>query len=171
MFEEPEYIKDKDGEASLTLPPLPKFVILDMALVTGIDTSTVDVIKDILNLCVNHNCKLFLSGMSANLRSVLAHAGVKPLSGERSERMMRFFNSLDTALGKAEDMLLEVPLQEKPQSIRKLLSLGEDSGFQLALNCIDAQVSARRLELHNIFLCHLMPLLFRHSMELHLQRI
>lgn len=143
MFEEPEYIEDKDGETSLTLPPLPKFVILDMALVTGIDTSTVDVIKDILNLCVNHNCKLFLSGMSANFRSVLAHAGVKPLSGERSERMMRFFNSLDTALGKAEDMLLEVPLQEKPQSIRKLLSLGEDSGFQVALNCIDAQVSAR----------------------------
>ena len=77
--------------------------------------------------------------MSASLRAVLAHAGVKPLGGQRSERKLRFFNSLDTAIGKAEDMLLEFQSQEKPQSVRRLLALGEESGFQLALRKVDEQ--------------------------------
>ena len=135
MFEDPQ-----DDDDDSVLPPLPRFVILDFSLVTGMDTSTVDVINDIRTLCDNHSCKLFLSGLSVNLRSVLSYAGVKPQSGERSQRMLRFFNSLDTALGKAEDMLLEGPLQEQPQSMRKLLSLGEESGFQVALKAIDTQV-------------------------------
>ena len=48
MFEQP--IDDAETDP-FTLPPLPKFLILDMALVTGIDTSTVDIISDIIHLC------------------------------------------------------------------------------------------------------------------------
>lgn len=125
------------------LLPLPKFVVIDMALVTGMDTSSVDVISDVVNLCDRNDCKVFLSGMSANLRSVLAHAGVKPLSGERSKRKLRFFNSLDAAIGKAEDMLLDMQEQEKPPSSRRkpssLGALGEESGFHVALRYIDEQ--------------------------------
>lgn len=107
------------------------------------DTSTVDVISDIVNLCDRNECKVFLSGMSANLRSVLAHAGVKPLRGERSKRKLRFFNSMDTAIGKAEDMLLDMQEQEKPPSSRRkpstLGALVEESGLQVALRYIDEQ--------------------------------
>ena len=104
------------------------------------DTSTVDVISDIINLCDRNGCKLFVSGASTNLRSVLALGGVKPQGGDRSKRKVRFFNSLDIAIGKAEDYLLDVQLNEKDASSKKLPSLVEESGFQLALRCIDEQV-------------------------------
>lgn len=141
MFEDIEA-----DDPNMALPPLPKYVVVDMALVTGMDTSSVDIINDILTVCKTNNCKLFLSGLSPNLRSVLSHAGVKPLGGERKLRVLRFFNSLDTAIGKAEDMLLESELHETsthakgPSMAGKLLSLGEESGFQLALRSIDKQV-------------------------------
>ena len=77
--------------------------------------------------------------MSPSLRSVLSHAGVKPLSGERSERKLRFFNSLDTALGKAEDMLLNFQVMPKKQSMFELPALDEGSGFKLALRKVDEQ--------------------------------
>ncbi|CAB9499496.1 solute carrier family 26 [Seminavis robusta] len=134
MFED----VDEDDQENAILPPIPKFVVLDMALVTGMDTSTVDIISDILNLCQRHDCKLFLSGLSNNLRSVLAHAGVKPLGGQRSERKLRFFSSLDMAIGKAEDMLLDVQMEDNPGPSH-LFSLQEESGFQVALRCIDEQ--------------------------------
>lgn len=109
--------------------------------VTGMDTSTVDVIADIINLCDRNSCKLFISGANHNLRSVLRHAGVKPLGGDRSKRKLRFFNSLDIAIGKAEDNLLDIQLQEKDVvSTRKLPALIEESGFQVALRYIDEQV-------------------------------
>ena len=134
MFEDP------DCDDPLALPPLPEFLILDMTLVTGMDTSTVSIISDILNLCDKNGCKLFLSGTSSHIRSVLSYAGVKPMGGERKKRMLRFFNSLDTAIGKAEDLLLETEQQKKPPSMRKLLAVGEESGFRIALRCIDEQV-------------------------------
>ena len=115
--------------------------------VTGMDTSAVDVISDIINLCDRNGCKLFVSGASPNLRSVLAHAGVKPLGGDRSKRKLRFFNSMDVAIGKAEDNLLDIQLHEKEMSSRKLPSLVEESGFQIALRYIDEQVLLLALSL------------------------
>jgi len=73
------------------------------------------------------------------LRSVLSHAGVKPLVGERSERNLRFFSSLDIALGKAEDMLLNFQVTPKKQSMYEMPALGEESGFKLALRKVDEQ--------------------------------
>jgi STAS domain len=125
----------RDGRSSHPL-------LLTWHSVTGMDTSTVSIVSDILNLCQRHDCKLFLSGMSPELRSVLAHAGVKPLGGERSDRKLRFFTTLDAAIGKAEDLLLEGHFQERPPSLRKLLSLGEESGFHFALARVDEQVGS-----------------------------
>jgi hypothetical protein len=133
MFEEPA--SDVD---SIFVPPVPKIVVLDMTLVTGMDTSAVDVISDILAIFSNHDAKLFLSGVSTNLRQVMLLGGVKPESRrDRSKRKLRFFPDLDSAIGKAEDMLLEHEAIE--DDIIHYVG-GVDSGFQRALRHIDEQV-------------------------------
>lgn len=132
MFEEPSGEVDE-----LFLPPVPRIVVLDMTLVTGMDTSAVDVISDILALFNNHDAKLFLSGVSANIRKVMLLGGVKPESiRDRSERKLRFFPDLDSAIGKAEDMLLDDSSFEVDFYHRK----GGDQGFVRALRHIDEQV-------------------------------
>lgn len=134
-----------DDEFDFELPPLPTFVILDFTLVTGMDTSTVEVIAGILQLCRSRNCKLFLAGLSPRMRMTLALGGIKPETGERSERKLRFFPDLDSALGKAEDMLLRDTHIYKPdildESRRRLVSEGDtsNSGFGFALRHIDEQ--------------------------------
>jgi SulP family sulfate permease len=136
MFEEPS-----DEVDSSCVPPLPKIVVLDMTLVTGMDTSSVDVILDILALFSNHDSKLFLSGVSTHLRQVMLLGGVKPESiRDRSNRKLRFFPDLDSAIGKAEDMLLE---KEAIEEENHHASAG-DNGFQRALRHIDEQV--RRID-------------------------
>ena len=148
MFEEPE-ADDNDDDGEFELPPKPKFVILDFMLVTGMDTSTVDVVAGILQLCKSHNCKVFLTGLSPRMRMTLALGGVKPETGERSKRNVRFFPDLDSALGKAEDMLLRDTNIYKPdildESRRRLVSDGDvcNSGFGFALRHIDEQVCGR----------------------------
>jgi len=130
---------------------MPKFVILDFTLVTGMDTSTVDVVAGIIQLCQSHNCKVFLSGISMRMRTTLSLGGVKPESGERSKRKIRFFPDLDSALGKAEDMLLRDTHIYKPDILdenrRRLLSDGDaiNSGFLFALRHIDEQVRVQNV--------------------------
>lgn len=141
MFEN----RDEDGEErpSTELARVPKFVLLDLTLVTGMDTSTVDVFADIKHLCASHNCTLLMAGMAPGLRATLALSGVKPDTGNRSTRQLRFFASLDTALGKAEDNLLEAEFPEKEISSiaarQRRLSQG-DHGFRTALRHIDEEV-------------------------------
>jgi MFS superfamily sulfate permease-like transporter len=133
-----------DGNDDVPPQPHPQFLIIDLTLVTGMDTSTVDVFSDIRNLCISNNCKLLMAGMSPNIRAILALAGFKPDTGERSMRKVRFFASLDAALGKAEDLLLDSGFHEKEISAtdprRRLLSEGE-YGFRTALRHIDEEVS------------------------------
>ena len=125
----------------------PEYLILDLTLVTGMDTSTVDVFMDIKNFCSQNKCKLMMAGMSPNLRSILALGGFKPDTGERSKRQLRFFPNLDSALGKAEDMLLETYFEEKEvqpsvhDGRKRLLDRMKDNGFRVALSHIDAEVS------------------------------
>jgi hypothetical protein len=133
MFEEPA-----DDVDDIVVPPVPKIVVLDMTLVTGMDTSAVDVISDILAIFANHDAKLFLSGVSTNLRQVMLLGGVKPESiRDRSKRKLRFFPDLDSAIGKAEDMLLEHEAIEDDITHN---AGGVGSGFQRALRHIDEQV-------------------------------
>jgi CRP-like cAMP-binding protein len=123
----------------------PEYLILDLTLVTGMDTSTVDVFSDIRNLCRSNNCKLLMAGMSPNIRSILALGNFKPDAGVRSKRQLRFFPNLDAALGKAEDMLLEarfVDPEPQPSLLdrrRKVLDKLKDNGFRTALGHIDAE--------------------------------
>ncbi len=104
------------------------------------DTSTVDIFNDIRNLCVSSDCKLFVTGLTPSLRSVLGLGGFKPETTDRSTRKLRFFSNLDAALGKAEDLLLEAEREENEFSPAfdrvRLMSEGE-SGFLSALRHID----------------------------------
>jgi hypothetical protein len=146
MFVERESESSDDDEFGYDLPPMPKIVILDFMLVTGMDTSTVDVISGVIKECQSHDCKVFLAGLSPRMRTTLSLGGVKPETGERSKRKIRFFPDLDSAMGKAEDMLLSDSDMYKPDILgenrRRLISDGDvvNSGFGFALRHIDEQV-------------------------------
>lgn len=153
----------------------PDYLILDLTLVTGMDTSTVDIFSDIRNLCRSNNCKLLMAGMSPNLRSILSLGSFKPDTGTRSERQLRFFPNLDSALGKAEDMLLENRFVdselETSLSDRRRLVLDQkrENGFRVALTHIDAEVSTCigivLLNHHDYELTHVNSLFGLHSLN------
>lgn len=103
MFEEPDPNIDP-----VFVPPIPKVIVMDLTLVTGMDTSSVDVFKDILTLCDANECKLFLAGVNRDLIKTMSLNGFKADTAKvRSTRKLRFFSDLDNAVGKAEDMLLQ----------------------------------------------------------------
>jgi MFS superfamily sulfate permease-like transporter len=106
MFEEPEgEVLDLDE-----IPPLPKIVILDLTLVTGMDTSAVDAFADIVSVCTTKNdCRVFMAGVATSLREIMMLNGLKPeLTRDRSKRHLRFFQDLESAIGKAEDSLIDI---------------------------------------------------------------
>ena len=97
MFEDPDPEIDP-----CFVPPVPKYVILDLTLLTGMDTSSVDVFGDILTLCRTNDCKLFLAGVNRGLMKTMSLSGFKPDTAKvRSTRKLRFFSDLDNAVGKA----------------------------------------------------------------------
>ena len=67
MFEE----DDENSGDAFPLPPLPKYLIVDFCLVSGMDTSAVDTIQEIISLCRKNKFKLFLAGLRPSLRSNL----------------------------------------------------------------------------------------------------
>jgi MFS superfamily sulfate permease-like transporter len=139
---------DSEMEDDTTNRRRPLFIVLDLTLVTGIDTSTVDVFNDINNLCASNKCKLFMAGLSSNLRTILSLGGFKvDETRERSKRQLRIFPSLDAALGKAEDNLLDAHSDEREaagfDTRKRLLSEG-DHGFRTALRHIDEEVRLLR---------------------------
>jgi STAS domain len=133
MFDEPETKANPNN-----VMPCPKVVIIDMTLVTGMDTSAVDAFKDILTVCTNNDCKLFLSGVSPNLQKVMKLVGVHPGNlAIRSQRKLRFFVDLDTAIGKAEDVLIDINSFEEEIALPYDVQLRD--GFYRALYHIDVQ--------------------------------
>lgn len=119
-------------------PPIPKVLIIDMSLNTGMDTSTLDIFAEIKELCKNNKCKLFLCGLSSRSKKGLSLTGVKAETGVRDQRLVRFFADLDTALGVAEDFISKsIQGQQKSPNTS---SLGKSKdGFLAALKCIDEQ--------------------------------
>ena len=76
-------------------------------------------------------------------------AGFKPeTTAIRSERKLRFFSTLDAAVGKAEDLILRDDAFETALSRRSIKS---KSGFLRALEQIDEQVCESTLGLQNLF--------------------
>jgi hypothetical protein len=133
MFD--EEVPPEDGLQDYILPPIPKVLVLDLGLINGMDTSTVDIFAEIKELCKKHKCKLYLCSLSSRMKKGLALGGIKPERGNRAARIVRFFPDLDTALGKAEDFLLESEVPEEPDVYRPTTD-GLD-GFRYALQQID----------------------------------
>lgn len=94
MFEEVDMTDP--GNSIGELPPVPKVLIIDLSLNTGMDTSTLDIFAEIKELCKNNKCKLFLCGLSSRAKKGLALTGVKTETGPRDQRLVRFFPDLDT---------------------------------------------------------------------------
>ena len=134
------------------LPPKPKYLIVDFTIVTGIDTSAVDLIRETIDLCRINQCRLFITGLSKDLRLTLIYSGVK------ADRTISFVSDLERALSKAEDGLLNNVLHIKEQDVqiagsrqRSRSVSNSDDGFRYALKKIDEQV--RWKSTVNIFSC------------------
>jgi CRP-like cAMP-binding protein len=147
MFEEEEEgDNDNDQENSpqngvYTLPPKPKYLVVDFSLITGMDTSAVDIMKEIISTCQSNRCKLFLAGLKANLKSNMLYAGVRPKMKEWA-----YTSDMETALAKAEDGLLSTVfhLEEKDETEQsrrrqRRLSESQSDGFVYSLQKIDEQ--------------------------------
>jgi len=136
MFEEVD--KSQSQQLDYSIAPIPKILVLDLSLVTGMDTSTVDIFSEIYELCKNNDCRLFLCGLSQRMKRGLELGGVKPEHGLRSKSSVRFFQNLDSALGKAEDALIqtEMPAAVEPPH-HPVDSTDDKSGFRRALKQID----------------------------------
>ena len=172
MFEEVTNTTAHQAIIDFTLiPPIPKFIIMDFSLVTGVDTSAVDIFSEILILCKEHQCKFYLTGLSNSVRDVFLRGGLSSSSQNAQNisyehRMFNYFPELDSALGIAEDLLLselhksdqqhqkyymdmgqqyqqEQPSHEKTSSSHDLIDddNDEDDGFFVALHQIDELVS------------------------------
>jgi len=145
MFEDVEGVGE-DGNDYVT--PKPKVLIIDLSLISGMDTSSVDTLGQIRGVCKHNECKLFLCGLSPTLRKGFSLVGLKPETNvPRGQRLLRYFADFDTALGKAEDFLLKSENVEEdlvsPHAANALPTIGEreplPSGFRTALLQIDQQ--------------------------------
>jgi len=146
MFEESPCGINED--VYIRIPPVPRYLLLDLSFVTGMDASTVDIFCEIVSLCRGNNCKVFMIGLKSSVKSVLSSAGFKAKS---SDNCLRFYSTLEIALGKAEDGLLfevlRVEERERRASARqtkeRLMSgdydAGSRLGFEYALKQIDDQ--------------------------------
>ncbi|CAB9515417.1 solute carrier family 26 [Seminavis robusta] len=118
------------------LQPKPKYVVIDFGIVTGLDTSAVDILREISSLCRSHGCRLFFSGLSPSLKSKIVYAGISPSRA--------FAPDLESALIKAEDALIrEVSgLRAKDESESRAMDRvmsDPGQGFLQALKKIDEQ--------------------------------
>lgn len=129
------------------VPPKPKYVVVDLTLVTGMDTSAVDIFREIVALVKENKCSIFLSGLAPPLRSMLLYAKVSPAQ-ERGT--LRFAPDLESALAKAEDGLIFAvsgldQLDGSESQARFEHRDGDlpEDGFLYALHKIDEQVCSR----------------------------
>jgi MFS superfamily sulfate permease-like transporter len=136
MFDDVDVVDDS------LLPPKPKYVILDMSIVSGMDISAVDCFADVTSLCKTQGCKLIISGASRVVRPALIAGGVKPASHPN----LSFVPDLEVALGLAEDGLLkyvafnEERIQKNHLRAAHLRGMSQvDIGLRLALKQIDQQ--------------------------------
>jgi len=138
MFDDVDVVDDA------LLPPKPRYVVLDMSIVSGLDVSAVDCFADVTSLCKTEGCKLIISGASRVVRPALIVGGVKPASHPH----LSFVEDLEAALGSAEDGLLKFVAcnEERARKVgKKLKHLRQmsqfDIGLRLALKQIDEQHS------------------------------
>ncbi|CAJ1939327.1 unnamed protein product [Cylindrotheca closterium] len=139
MFEDVE-MELEESNTDITVPPIPKVLLLDFSLTTGLDTSTVDIFNDIKEKCEENDCKLFLCGLTTRMRKALALGGIKPQAHlSRKMQTVRLFPDMDTGLGKAEDFLisLNAPTVRPGRTSPEISSGLSTKGFQTCLEKID----------------------------------
>lgn len=120
----------------------PKYVIIDLSLVTGMDTSAVETFSDIITLCHGNKCQVFLAGLSRSLTYTMKYGGVKPSSDKMSKySILRLPPTMESALMKAEDGLLKFVLKNEEREMRHVHERikSENDGFLHALTLIDLQ--------------------------------
>ena len=101
--EEPEDGTDDQD----SIPPKPKIIVLDLSLCSGIDTSAIDIFSEIRNACKKNDCRLFLAGVPVPIRQSMQLGGFQADKAKPGEKItLRFFPDIDSAIGKAEDILL-----------------------------------------------------------------
>lgn len=142
------YVESMFNESSDTLilpTPKPKYLIIDMSLVSSMDTSSVDVFSSIIKRCHREKCQIYISGLSSRLKHILKLSGVSPSCDKKTSpySSLRYPPSLEAALSKAEDGILRTEnLVEETERIRTMsrsrFNTGE-SGFLYALRQIDIQ--------------------------------
>lgn len=150
MFEE-----DNTSQSSQYQLPIPAYLIVDFTMVSGMDTSAIDVFREIVDLCKENKCRIFLAGVDPMLKSDLKCAGLKP--DPRSVRF-GFTTDLESALARAEDGLLSFMfrLEEKDEAEynTRQHSRNEsnvEDGFVYALKKIDIQHNLKSaLELRDL---------------------
>lgn len=99
MFE--DVLLDEAIQLDFPIPPVPIVLVLDLSLITGMDTSSVDVFMDIWRLCKSNDCKLYVCGCSPRLRQTFARGGMKPDSkGPKKSRTFLYFSDFDHGLGR-----------------------------------------------------------------------
>jgi MFS superfamily sulfate permease-like transporter len=102
------------------------------------------VMADLLSTCAEHNCKLFLSGTSVPLRKTLRLGGMQPDTSikDRSQRKLRFFPDIDSAVGKAEDLIIQQVYEPSSDCLHgNQPTLEKRNGFARCLAQIDEQAS------------------------------
>jgi CRP-like cAMP-binding protein len=128
---------------SYPLPPLPKYLIIDMTLVSGLEVSSVDIFAEIVQICFRNKCRVMFTGVSPRLRYQFTLVGLKPTSDKTSANSyLRFSNNLEDALCYAEDALLKKmsSLEQKELRNSRIRSNSNaDDGFLYALKEIDNQ--------------------------------
>jgi hypothetical protein len=142
MFEEP-VLSPQPGPLEYPIPPIPKYLIVDFTLVSGMDTSAIDTFREIADMCRDRDCRLYLAGLTPDLTSMMLYAGLKPEPGSRG---FSYTPDLESALAKAEDSLvtnvfhledkddMETSVRKRHRSVSNV-----DDGFLYALQKIDIQ--------------------------------
>jgi len=143
MFEEVTVPDDSD----IDLPPIPKYLIIDFSLCSGMDTSAVSVFAEVISLCKANECKTIFAGLSQNLKEMMKCGGI--LQSQGKNKSLSFSADLESALGVAEDGLLTNILHWRAREIarankrkqNRAQNNCEGDGFLYALRQIDEQVS------------------------------
>lgn len=113
-------------------------VVIDLTLVNGMDTSAIDLFGEILAMCNDHNCSLFLAGLNPDLKAELQYAKVIGIDSS-----VHLTSDLESALARAEDNLLsnifrlEAKNEAESRKRGRSLSIAQDDGFLYALRKID----------------------------------
>ena len=125
--------------------PKPKYLIIDMSLVSSMDTSAVDIFATIIQRCYSEKCQVYISGLSSRLKNILKLGGVSPVREKNGSpfSVLRYPPSMEAALYKAEDGILKTEnLVEETERIRTMSRSRvktSESGFLYALRQIDVQ--------------------------------